>query len=156
MRRIRLAVPALLTALAIAPVAACGGGSSPTSSATTGPERPTDVVATTPASGTPTPGPSPATPKGGTLKPHKIPWTSAEPSADGRTIRVVWSSGVEPCYTLDRVEVSERAKSVTITLYEGPLRASPDVACIEIAIEKVTEVRLSKPLGDRKIIDGAR
>ncbi len=152
----RLATPVLLAVLAVAPVAACGGSSPTSSSATPGPERPTDVAAGTPTPGAPTPGPSPATPKGGTLKPREIPWTSAEPSADGRTIRVVWSSGVEPCSTLDRVKVSERAKSVTITLYEGPLRASPDVACIEIAIEKVTEVRLSEPLGDRKIIDGAR
>lgn len=156
MRRVRLATPFLFAVLVTAPVAGACGGPAPVSSASPSPESPTDVAVDTPAPGTPTAGPSPAVPKGGTLKPRKIAWTSAEPEADGRTIRILWTSGVEPCHTLDRVDVAETAKTVTITLYEGPLRASPDVACIEIAIEKVTEVRLDKPLGGRKIVDGAR
>ncbi|HEY9524894.1 MAG TPA: hypothetical protein VIR33_16780 [Thermopolyspora sp.] len=45
---------------------------------------------------------------------------------------------------------------MTVTLYEGPDRASPDVMCIEIAVEKFTDVRLSAPLAGRRVIDGAK
>lgn len=172
MRRIFLAASVLLVA------AACGSqpsGGSAAPEATRQPDVATLAPNPDPASdgtasdgtvsngtasdGTaPTPGasPSPVTPKGGTVDPHKVPWTKAEPAEDGRTIRVEWSSGVEPCTTLDRVDVAETGKKVTITLYEGPLRASPDAVCVQIAITKVTEVRLDKPLGDRRIVDGAR
>lgn len=157
MRRIRLAVPVLLAALLAALAAAACGSPSTSPSATPGPQRPTDAVVGTPDPNAPSPSPSPATAKGDTIDPRKVPWTRAEPTADDdRTIRVVWSSGVEPCSTLDRVDVAERAGSVTVTLYEGPSRASPDATCIAIAIDKVTEVRLSEPLGKRKIVDGAR
>lgn len=160
MRRILLVALALL-------VTACGNQpsgdtavSAPASGATRSPDVATVTPAPDPGGGAPTPlpnpSPSPVTPKGGTLDPRKVPWEEAEPTGDGRTIRVVWSSGVEPCATLDRVDVSETDKKVTITLYEGPLRASPDAVCIQIAITKVTEVRLDKPLGDREIVDGAR
>jgi hypothetical protein len=158
MRRIFLVAPVLL-------VAACGNASpddTAVSATPSGATRAPDVatIAPTPdpsaGAGDVVPSPSPATPKGGTVDPRKVPWEKAEPTGDGRTIRVVWSSGVEPCATLDRVDVSETGKKVTITLYEGPLRASPDAVCIQIAITKVTEVRLDKPLGDREIVDGAR
>ena len=161
MRRICLAALVLL-------VAACGNPAPDDSSAPTTARRPdaATLAPDTPDSGsnhgsggadaTPSPSASPVTPKGGTIKPRKIPWTSAEPVGDGRTLRVVWTSGVEPCATLDRVEVDEGRDQVTVTLYEGPSRASPDAVCIEIAINKVTEVRLKRPLGDRRIVDGAR
>ncbi|MFO7253356.1 MAG: hypothetical protein DIU60_021655 [Actinomycetes bacterium] len=159
MRRIFLAALVLL-------VAACGNPAPEDSAAPTTARRPDAATLgpEAPASGSPhdtpdtvpEPSASPATPKGGTVNPRKVPWTSAEPVGDGRTIRVVWTSGVEPCATLDRVEVDEGRDQVTVTLYEGPSRASPDAVCIEIAINKVTEVRLKRPLGDRRIVDGAR
>lgn len=160
MRRIFLIALALL-------VTACGNqpsGDSPVSAPASGPTRSPDVATVTPApdpaASPPTPvqnpSPSPVTPKGDTLDPRKVAWDEAEPIGDGRTIRVVWTSGVEPCHTLDRVDVSETGKKVTITLYEGHSRAAADAVCIQIAITKVTEVKLDKPLGDREIVDGAR
>ncbi|MEV7966631.1 hypothetical protein AB0O34_11700 [Sphaerisporangium sp. NPDC088356] len=135
-----------------------GCGNAP--SATTTSPNPSLPVASSvgSASGTATPAtsPSPTRPKGHTLKPHKVRWLKATPSADGRKLKVVWWSGVEPCTVLDRVKVKETAKSVTVTLYEGQARNARDVACIDIAIQKTTTVKLKAPLGKRKVIDGAR
>ena len=139
---------------------ACGG----TSSTSASPEQPDGSASGagadhgTPASpsGAPSGAPSPVTPAGPTLNPRKVPWESATPAGDGRSLDIVWWSGVEPCYVLDRVEVTETAREVTVTLYEGQDRRQPDAACIEIAIEKTTTVRLKSPLDDRKVVDGAK
>jgi len=152
---------------------ACGGTSStsaspgqpegsPSGAGTDHPSRPTApspdaVVSGAPAAppGAPSGTPSPVTPAGPTLNPRKVPWESATPASDGRSLDVVWWSGVEPCHVLDHVEVTETARTVTVTLYEGQDRRSPDAVCIEIAVLKTTKVRLKAPLGGRKVVDGA-
>ncbi|GAA0852203.1 hypothetical protein ACFQVD_28990 [Streptosporangium amethystogenes subsp. fukuiense] len=101
-------------------------------------------------------GPRPTRPEGHTENPRKVRWLKATPSKDGRSLRITWWSGVEPCNVLDRVTVRETAKRVTVTLWEGPSSKAQNVACIEIAIQKVTTVKLKKPLGARKVVDGAR
>ncbi|GGO13810.1 hypothetical protein GCM10010116_27870 [Microbispora rosea subsp. aerata] len=141
---------------------ACGGASSTSAS----PEQPegtpsgADAGPGTPVSaspsGAPSGAPSPATPVGDTLNPRPVPWESATPAGDGRTLDIVWWSGVEPCNVLDRVDVTETAREVTVTLYEGQDRRSPDAVCIAIAIQKTTKVRLKAPLGERKVVDGAK
>ncbi|WP_185949639.1 hypothetical protein [Microbispora sp. KK1-11] len=142
---------------------ACGG----TSSTSASPEQPegspsgagADHSTPAPASppGTaPSGAPSPVTPAGPTLNPRKVPWESATPTGDGRSLDVVWWSGVEPCTVLDRVEVTETAREVTVTLYEGQDRRSPDAVCIAIAIMKTTKVHLKAPLDGRKVVDGAK
>jgi hypothetical protein len=147
-----------LAALVLA-VAACGdttpSTSGPSTSGVPNQGQPVSTPVSTPASSGPTPSPSPVTPKGNTINPHKVRWISAKPSPDGRSLRIVWWSGVEPCNTLDRVEVAEKKDSVTVTLYEGPDRRSPDVACIEIAVQKTTTVTLPTPLDGRRVVDGA-
>ncbi|MEN3535025.1 hypothetical protein AAH991_07935 [Microbispora sp. ZYX-F-249] len=105
---------------------------------------------------TPSGAPSPVTPAGPTLNPRKVPWESATPTGDGRSLDVVWWSGVEPCNVLDRVEVTETAREVTVTLYEGQDRRSPDAMCIAIAVLKSTKVQLKAPLDGRKVVDGAK
>ncbi|MEU9887248.1 hypothetical protein [Sphaerisporangium sp. NPDC051011] len=116
------------------------------------------IVATggTPSPLAPATGPSPTRPKGHTINTHKVRWEKAKPTKDGRKIKVIWWSGVEPCTVLDRVKVRETSKRVTITLYEGQAEDAQNVACILIAIQKVTTVKLKAPLGKRKIVDGAR
>ncbi|MEU8173471.1 hypothetical protein AB0C14_11390 [Microbispora hainanensis] len=144
---------------------ACGG----TSSTSASPEQPdgspsgagADHGSSMPASpvgpsGAPSGTPSPVTPAGPTLNPRKVPWESATPTGDGTALDLVWWSGVEPCNVLDHVEVTETAREVTVTLYEGQDRRSPDAVCIEIAIMKSTQVHLKAPLGDRKVVDGAK
>ncbi|WP_436758640.1 hypothetical protein [Streptosporangium sp. V21-05] len=100
--------------------------------------------------------PKPTKPEGHTDNPRKVRWLKAKPSKDGRSLRITWWSGVEPCNVLDRVTVRQTSKRVTVTLWEGPSSKAQNVACIEIAIQKVTTVKLKKPLGARKVVDGAR
>ncbi|WP_307827403.1 hypothetical protein [Planomonospora sp. ID82291] len=134
--------------------------SSPAASAASSPA--TAAAPSPPVAGTvapkvePTGGPRPVKPTGDADDPRKVPWLKARPYKNGRTLRVVWWSGVEPCTVLDRVTVKETAKRVTVTLWEGPSRTAQNVACIEIAIQKSTTVKLRKPLGTRKVVDGAR
>lgn len=121
------------------------------------PEQPTSCSATDPcASPRNEPsGPENVTPRPGTSDVRPVPFESATPEGDGRVIRVVWWSGVEPCYVLDHVEVVEAATTVTITLYEGHDPAAGDVACIELAVKKSTRIELGEPLRGRAIVDGA-
>lgn len=100
--------------------------------------------------------PKPTKPTGDAENPRKARWLTAKPYKNDRTLRIVWWSGVEPCTVLDRVSVKETAKRVTVTLWEGPSVKARNVACIMIAIQKSTTMKLKKPLGNRKIVDGAR
>ena len=65
-----------------------------------------------------------------------------------------WTSGVEPCYVLDRIVVEKGADSFTITLFEGHGPGEP--ICIEIAKTKQASVDLGmlEP-GTYTIADGA-
>lgn len=83
------------------------------------------------------------------------PFERAKPSDDGRTLTVIYWSGVEPCSVLDHVDVKETATAVTVMLFEGSDPDAGDVACIELAVKKATEIQLDEPLGDRKVKDGA-
>ncbi|WP_248962285.1 hypothetical protein [Sphaerisporangium perillae] len=137
---------------------ACGNapGAGTTS---TSPDDPVtaDVSSTSVTSpGAPVVAPSPTRPKGHTVDPRKVRWEKARPSRDGRRLTITWWSGVEPCNVLDRVKVRETSRRVTVTLYEGQAPNARNVACIEIAVLKSTTVKLKKPLGHRKIVDGAK
>ena len=94
-------------------------------------------------------------PKPGMQDDQEVPFARAKGKKDSTTLTVIFWSGVEPCNVLDRVEVEETPKDVTITLYEGSDPQTGDAACIEIAVKKAVEVELDEPLGDRKVIDGA-
>lgn len=132
-----------------------GCGNAPSTTATN-PGRPaTSTVSSASATTTPAATPSPTRPKGHTIHTHKVRWEKAESTRDRRKLKIIWWSGVEPCNVLDHVKVRETSKSVTVTLYEGHARQARNVACIEIAIQKTTTVKLKAPLGKRKIIDGA-
>lgn len=135
--------------------AGCGATTPVRKAASTAPATPvasTEVPTTTP----PTKGPKQVKPVGNAINPRKARWKSAKPVSKDRKVRLVWWSGVEPCTVLDRVKVKETAKRVTITLYEGASPKAKDVSCIMIAVEKTTTVKLKSPLGNRKIVDGAK
>ena len=64
-------------------------------------------------------------------------WTLLTADVDGRHVQVVtatWTSGVEPCYVLDRIVVERATRSFTITLREG--HGPGERICIEIAKTK--------------------
>jgi hypothetical protein len=66
----------------------------------------------------------------------------------------VWI-GVEPCYVLGRVDVTETAERVTVTLWTGSGPGSAGMACIQMAAYYEVVVQLQAPLGTRTVIDGA-
>ncbi|MGH3664946.1 MAG: hypothetical protein ACRDU8_02440 [Egibacteraceae bacterium] len=98
---------------------------------------------------------TPVRPEPGMVDVRPVPWREA--TTNGRRLTLSWYSGVPPCSVLTRVEVSEAAERVVVTLYEGSdPSAGEDVACIEIAQAKETTVRLGRPVGDRAVVDGAQ
>ncbi|NRQ31397.1 hypothetical protein HII36_06025 [Nonomuraea sp. NN258] len=112
--------------------------------------------ATTTPTTTPTKAPEPVKPTGDAVNPHKIRWSKAKPVSKGKAVKLTWWSGVAPCTVLHKVKVKETRKRVAITLYEGTSPKAKNVSCIMIAVEKTTTVKLKRPLGKRKIVDGAK
>ncbi|MFF0575177.1 hypothetical protein [Streptosporangium saharense] len=159
----RIVIPVLAGGLLL--TAACGTQSSQNATGAEAPTRATGgTVPSLAVSRTVAPkveptgrgGPKPVKPEGRTIGPRKVAWLSAKPSKDGRSLRVVWWSGVEPCAVLDRVTVKQTSKQVTVTLWEGQSSKIQNPVCIDIAIKKVTTVKLKAPLAHRKLVDGAK
>ena len=74
--------------------------------------------------------------------------------ADGRKVTLFYWSGVDECYGLDRIEIKERNRKVVLTIFEG--RDPETEVCTEQAVKVRSIARLERPLGDRKVVDGAR
>ena len=95
-------------------------------------------------------------PKPGQLDPRPVKLEELTADVLGRHVQVVatWTSGVEPCYVLDRIVVEKGADAFTITLFEG--RGPGEPICIEIAKTKQASVDLGmlEP-GTYTIADGA-
>ncbi|MFC4112705.1 hypothetical protein [Nonomuraea zeae] len=132
----------------------CGAAPPAERVAASTPDKP--PVVANPVTTAPTKSPEPVKPTGDAINVHKVRWTKATPVSKNKKVKLTWWSGVAPCTVLDRVKVKETAKRVTITLYEGTGPKAANVACIMIAVEKTTTVKLKKALGTRKIVDGAK
>ncbi len=132
--------------------APAGGGAPPV----TGPDAP---VVMTPGGGGDAPRsggrPQRVRPRPGMADVHPVAWEKARQAASGRALKVTYWTGVEPCNVLDHVDVRYGSREITLTLYEGHDPAEPDTACIEVAVQRVVEVRLDEPVQGRKIVDGA-
>lgn len=89
----------------------------------------------------------------GRIQVHPIQWDRAEAGADGRTIRIHFTTGIEPCHVLDHVDVTPSGDDVVVTLYEGSDPGRGDV-CIELAVLKAVDVVLDRPLAGRSVTDG--
>lgn len=129
-------------------------------------QPPTTLAPDTPVS-TVVPGTTPATtivPGGGQPKRvepvpgatdlHKHAFQSSAP-AGGQSLAVRFWNGVEPCYVLGRVDVTETAEKVTITLWTGLGPGAAGMACIQMASYYEVIVPLQAPLGTRTVVDGA-
>jgi hypothetical protein len=83
-------------------------------------------------------------PHTGQLDPHPVSIEHLGVRVDGRRVVVTatWWSGVEPCYVLDSTAVKVDGKTVTVSVREGS--SARDVACIEIAMHKVTVIDLGE------------
>ncbi|MGH8898806.1 MAG: hypothetical protein ACRDZ4_17755 [Egibacteraceae bacterium] len=95
-------------------------------------------------------------PRPGVANAGPVAWERADVGRDGRILQVLWRSGPEPCFVLDRVESVQSPQAVTVTLYEGrDPTLSADAFCPAILVTKAVTVALDAPLGDRKVVDGA-
>lgn len=81
-------------------------------------------------------------PQPGQLDVREIPADRLEADVDGRsvTIRITFTSGVEPCYVLDTIVVQIGDHSFGLTLREG--HGPGDMVCIELAKTKHALVEL--------------
>jgi len=95
-------------------------------------------------------------PRPGMADLRSVAWEKARQTSSGRSLRVIYWSGVEPCNVLDHVEVRYETSRIVVTLFEGYDPEEPDVACIEIALLKAVVVKLEQPVDGRKIVDGAK
>jgi hypothetical protein len=138
----------LVAAAALAGLAACAGGG----------EGASDEVVWQDATQEPGPlelRPQIVSPRPGMAEVRPYGFEAAAPAADGRSLRITFWGGVEPCFVLDRVDVDEAPDAVTVTLYAGSDPGARDVACIEIAKYMAVDVPLAAPLGTRRVRDGA-
>jgi hypothetical protein len=147
-RRFTSGIVALTVAVAIV-LAACGGAAS-----TPGPSGVVDPNPESPLVNEPAPGgggnPGPGAggeltmPQPGQLDVHPVPADSLETAVDGRqvTLRIAWTSGVEPCSVLDSIVVDRSGNTFAITLREG--HAPGNNICIEIAKFKFALVDLGE------------
>ena len=146
--------------------AACssgGGAAPPATGAPSGPgvSTPPDGTVTSPPGGV-AQDPGSGAPNGGFVvaKPgqldiHPVAIDSFAARVDGSTIVVTatWTSGVEPCNTLDSIKVDPNAGTFTITIFEG--HGAEAVACIEIAQVKKTEFEIpTGGPGTYTLVDG--
>jgi hypothetical protein len=134
-------------------VLALGGCARATPVTPGGPESP---VSSTPSATPATPDPGPTalrvSPRPGLVEVRPHAWDRAEQVGPAR-LRLEFYGGVEECEGLDRVEVEETRKDVTVTLFVG--RVPTAEVCIEIAVLKSVTVSVDGPIGGRDILDGS-
>jgi hypothetical protein len=157
-RRPRRPLPlGLLLALCL-PIAACSAGGSATNPGTivtpipspiaTGPDVPVSSEPGAGGGGDPgMPGVGKielTVPKPGQLDVHPVTAQLLEAFVDGRhvTIRVTWTSGVEPCNILDSIGLERGHAAIGIVVREG--HAPGNNVCIEIAMQKRALVDLGE------------
>jgi hypothetical protein len=94
-------------------------------------------------------------PKPGQQNVHDVSIEELSARIAGRhvVLNARWWSGVEPCSVLDSVGVSRTGQTITVSVREGSGKG--DVACIDIAMLKVTAIDLGdlEP-GDYTIVAG--
>lgn len=145
-----------LTFAAVVLVAACGGGT--TASGSDDAASPIASAPELPISGEPSAGGGDnlgggvpvggdgelTSPQPGQLDLHPVAAESLESAVDGRhvTIRITWTSGIEPCNVLDSIAVEPGEMAFSITLREG--HAPGNNICIEIAKQKHALVNLGE------------
>ena len=74
--------------------------------------------------------------------------------AEGRKVTLYYWSGVDECYGLDHIKIRERPRKVVLTIFEG--RHPEAEVCTDQAVRVRSIATLERPLGNRKVVDGAR
>jgi hypothetical protein len=158
----RLALPALISLLALSAVG-CAGWSLPGGANAPGVAEPPNagggggggvgggIVPPAPGGGGVDPGdgarPAIEKPVPGQLNPMPVSVWKLQPSVDGHHVTVLlsWWSGVAPCSVLDSVEVARDGTTITMTPREGAdPAAGGQLACPAIAMLRGTIVDLGE------------
>lgn len=134
----------LLAATVLIGCSAAGASPDPSAAITPPPDAP---VSAPPDDGSVDPGPpqpSFIVPVPGQADVRPVAITTLTPMVDGRhvTVQVDWTSGIEPCNVLDRVDVQRDGNDFSVALFEGT--GDADAICIEIAVAKSTLVDLGQ------------
>jgi hypothetical protein len=141
-----------------APAAESPAGNTDASGDGTTADDPDTPVSSEPGddSGDPQGGATRVEPDPAATDPHPINFEPSQVEPSGAGVLVPFYNGIEPCYALADVQVTETPDAVTVSLFGGTPVAlgAPDVACIDIAQLFEVEVPLDAPLGDRTIVDG--
>jgi hypothetical protein len=129
-------------------LAACASAGSSAAPSAAGPPDELPAVSEPPAIGEPGVGGSELVePQPGQQNVHPVTIEQLEATASGTTVSVDahWTSGVDPCYVLDRAEVAFNSddKTVDLTLFEGT--SDPDAICVMMAVAKHTIVSFEVP-----------
>jgi hypothetical protein len=74
---------------------------------------------------------------------------------DDTTIEVRFYNGVEPCYGVDHATVEQSPTAAIVEVGVGSNPAAGGVACIEIAELQAVRLTLTRPLGDRAVVDAS-
>ncbi len=70
-------------------------------------------------------------------------------SSDGNLLTIGFWMGVESCYAVESVDVTETASEVSVEIIVAA--RDLDAVCIEVAEARSVTVELSQPLGDRAL-----
>ena len=130
----------MFIALALLLSACASAGSSP---ARSNEPPPSDAPAASepPGIGEPEPGGVELVePQAGQQNVHPVAVERMDATASGTVVSVdaYWTSGVDPCYVLDRVEVrlDKEDRTADVTIHEGT--SDPDAICVMMAVSKHT------------------
>ena len=137
----------MVIALALLVAACASAGSSPAPSDEPPPSE-APAASEPPDIGEPVPGGVELVePQAGQQNVHPVALERMDATASGRVVSVdaYWTSGVDPCYVLDRVEVqlNEEDQTADITVLEGT--SDPDAICVMMAVSKHTIVSFEVP-----------
>jgi hypothetical protein len=130
----------MIIALAVLTSACASAGSSPAPSDEAPPSQ-APTASESPGIGEPEPGGVELVePQAGQQNVHPVAIERMDATASGTVVSVdaYWTSGVDPCYVLDRIEVrsDKEDKTVDVTIFEGT--SDPDAICVMMAVSKHT------------------
>jgi len=83
---------------------------------------------------------------GGIIDPQPVPWEQVTVWPDGRTLTIVFWNGPEPCFGLDRVEVTDVGGAQSITPWVGPRADATDMRCTADLHRVSTDIELPAPI----------
>jgi len=140
--------PAVMVIAVALLLAACASGSSSAAPSDEAPPSEVPAASEPPGIGQPEPGGVELVePQPGQQDVHPVALERMDATASGRVVSVdaYWTSGVDPCYVLDRVEVQldTEERTADVTILEGT--SDPDAICVMMAVAKHTIISFEVP-----------